>query len=168
MKRIITLIILFTLISSGCMGKKQSQQTQNTIYSEKDPLKEHFLKEGIQELKNKDFKDALMSLKRAITENPTDPKPYLMLGEIYTRAGLYKNAVKYFEAASRLKPYDGKIMFELAKDYGLSGDNKKSLQCLKKSIELFKSQKDIIDYKKATSLLSTIIHTNKSKSNTKR
>ncbi len=153
-KIFISLISIMFIV--GCMGTP-SQNAKNT--KKLSPSHEDFFKEGIKQLKEKDIKDALISLKRAITQDPTNPKPYIMLGEIYTKAGLYNNAVKYLEAASRLMPNDGKLRLELARCYGLSGENKKSLESLKKSIELFKAQNDIEDYKKATAFLSALMHT---------
>ncbi len=153
MNKIFIISLISTIfIIAGCMGSP-SHNAKNI----KQP--ENFLKESIKQLQQKDIKDALISLKRAITQDPTAPKPYIMLGEIYIKAGLYKNAVKYFEAASRLMPNDGKLKLELARCYGLSGENKKSIESLKESIELFKAQNDIKDYKKASALLSALMHT---------
>ena len=157
MNKIFIISLISTIfIITGCMGTP-SHNAKNT--KRLATQHEDFFKEGIKQLKEKDIKDALISLKRAITQDPTDPKPYIMLGEIYIKAGFYENAVKYLEAASRLMPNDGKLRLELARCYGLSGENKKSIESLKESIELFKAQNDIEDYKKATALLSELMHT---------
>jgi cytochrome c-type biogenesis protein CcmH/NrfG len=117
-----------------------------------------YLQEGIKDLNNHNIKKAIADLHRSIKQNPNSTKAYLILGELYLRLKAYDISVKYYLAASKLDPQNGKIFLSLAKSYSLGGNKQKAILSVKKALILFEAKKDIAKFKTAASLLHMLIN----------
>lgn len=60
----------------------------------------------------------------------------MLLGEAYTRKGLYAEGLEIDRRLSRLRPADPIVHYNLACSYSLTRKRKEALACLERSIEL--------------------------------
>ena len=69
-----------------------------------------------------------------IAKNPNFAEPLIALGELYTRAGMYKEGLAVDEQLSRLKPDDPIVLYNLACSYSLLKNVDKAYRAFKKAI----------------------------------
>ncbi len=91
-----------------------------------------------------DFKDtvlrtALLENQKGVLENPLDPRPYLLLGGLYSRIGMSDEALKILNQALQLSPNKQQIYFEIADPYFQKGDYANAVAVLEKGFQLDKT-----------------------------
>jgi len=112
--------------------------------------------QGMKYLKAGQVNEAVQSFAKAIHENPKDPEPYVVLGQIYIRMKNYHDAVQAFTAASRVAPDRGDIYYLLALSYGFSGQRGLAKDSAQKSVTLFSEQKDQQNFARSLALLQSL------------
>lgn len=81
---------------------------------------------------------AIASYQRAIVLDPFNPAYQLNIGGVYFRIGKYKEAIPFFEEATKLKPDWPNAHYNLAWAYFRNKDYQKALFSMKNSINLIK------------------------------
>jgi tetratricopeptide (TPR) repeat protein len=69
-----------------------------------------------------------------IEKNPNFVSALVALGDLYTKAGLYKEGLSVDEKLVQLKPEDPVILYNLSCSYSLLGDIDKAFRAFKKAI----------------------------------
>ncbi len=156
MKKIISVIIV-ALIMVGCGNKTPPE----IIKKEKKQI--NYLKQGAEQLKKYNIKEAIMSFYQAIANDPQDVEPHLVLGGLFMKMKNYDKAIEHYKRAGELQPDNGQIFFILARCYGLKGDNEQALNNVKRSILIFKAKNDNNHYQPALILLRMLRESKKNK-----
>ncbi len=159
------LLIAIGLFVMGCGSQSDEQagqfqatdaQHQNVPQAQMPQTKE-LVEEGINHLHEAEIAEAIQSFDEAIRENPLDPEPYVILGQTYIRLKQYDRAIDTFSAAERIAPQRGDIQYLLAISYGLKGQEDLARESARRSIELFRQDKDEENFLKALALLQGLL-----------
>ena len=135
-------------------GCEQKKEVKIEIPAAQPQTATHdFMQEGVQYLQEANVPDAIRSFDEAIKKNPTDPQPYMILGQTYMRINDYTRAVDTFSAALRVSPNKGELHYLIAVNYGLAGDMELARKNAEASIEIFRQQKDEENFLRALTLL---------------
>jgi tetratricopeptide (TPR) repeat protein len=91
-----------------------------------------------------DFKDEVLRLaasegQRGISENPLDPRPYILAGGLFGKLGMRDEALRILESAIKISPKKQQIYFEIADIYMMGGDYKGAIAQLEKALALDRS-----------------------------
>lgn len=87
----------------------------------KHNLHQLFREKTLNALKAKDFETAKQMCDRIIQLNPMDSTTYMLMGEGYARAGIYKTAIDYYQKALKLNPVSRLTKRGLAQSYNNYG-----------------------------------------------
>lgn len=121
-------------LNSGYLGRQETREQLNRFA----------LAVGGANNLSADFKDKV--LRRAveenqigISENPFDPRPYIIAGGLYNRIGMPDQALKILELALKLSPNKQQIYFEVADTYLQKKDYNNAIAVLEKTFNLDKN-----------------------------
>ena len=87
----------------------------------KHNLHQLFREKTLNALKAKDFETAKQMCEKIIQLNPMDSTTYMLMGEGYARAGIYKTAIDYYQKALKLNPVSRITKRGLAQSYNNYG-----------------------------------------------
>ncbi len=87
----------------------------------KHNLHQLFREKTLNALKAKDFETAKQMCEKIIQLNPMDSTTYMLMGEGYARAGIYKTAIDYYQKALKLNPVSRLTKRGLAQSYNNYG-----------------------------------------------
>lgn len=71
-----------------------------------------------------------------LTKNPSHVDVLVLLGEIYTKKGLYKKGLRMDKKLARLQPDNPIVHYNLACSHSLLGDLSSSLEALDRAVRL--------------------------------
>jgi len=108
---------------------------------------------GVDYLHQGDIKGAIKSFDEAIRQNPKDVQAYLVLGQTYMHLKDYNRAIDTFTVATRVAPDNGQAHFLLATNLGLAGNYSLAKLEAQKSLEIFRQNKDELNFKRSVALL---------------
>lgn len=91
-----------------------------------------------------EFKEAQISLEKAVAKRPNDPSSQIALGEIYLLAGRLDEAIAHLEKARQMKPGQPSVYANLAKAYRRHGDLQKAQDALATLAQLNQAQAERI------------------------
>jgi tetratricopeptide (TPR) repeat protein len=83
---------------------------------------------------NSDFE--IVFCEGLLEKNPNFIEALTLLGELYTKKGLYEKGLEVDRKLSHLKPDDAIVFYNLACSYSLLKEIEKSFESLKKAVEL--------------------------------
>ena len=166
MKRF-TLIVLTLLFMVGCGGPAPEKKASKT---EKPVAKQakKYLAKGMQHLKETNVMEAIRNFDEAIKQNPLDPDPYLLLGQVYMHMRRYDKAIDTFAAASRVAPNSGHVYYFLAMSHGLAGHLDMAKINAQRSVEMFRRSKDEAEFMKALALLQGMMQADEEEEETEK
>jgi len=87
-----------------------------------------------EHLKKEDIDFEITFYNGLIEKNPDFAEALVALGDLYTKAGLYKEGLSIDEKLVQLKPDDPIVLYNLACSYSLLNDIDKGFRALKKAI----------------------------------
>ncbi|MDE1044688.1 MAG: tetratricopeptide repeat protein, partial [Nitrospinaceae bacterium] len=102
---------------------------------EGDNLK-HLVKNGYELIAEKNYADAEIIFKKALTVSRVEPRVYEGLGEIYFEANRYSDALAKFQRAIDLSPTNSKYRFKQAKTYSFNGQLKEAIESYQQAVEI--------------------------------
>ncbi len=91
-----------------------------------------------------EFKEAQISLEKAVAKRPNDPSSQIALGEIYLLAGRLDDAITHLEKVREMKPGQPSVYANLAKAYRRHGDVQKAKDALATLVQLNQAQAERI------------------------
>ena len=95
-----------------------------------------------KEDKIKIFEKTVAELKKQIDANPDSARIYVMLGNLYSTAGLFEQALDVFGKALELSPKKQQIYFLIADVYLKKNDFEKTFELIKQAYELDPTYKE--------------------------
>ncbi len=147
----IFIAVVFLLV--GCGSKNESRSSQSSPQLGASTLvgssQGSLVKQGVQFLNQKDFSRAIMAFNQAVKQNPNDPEPHFILGEVYMRTNNIKGAIASFENVVRVQPDNGQAFYLLGLCYGLAGDQETAQKAIERSAVIFQQKRDEEDFKRA-------------------
>lgn len=128
------LIMLMLLGGSAyAQNSKQADQKQPSP-REMEALKEHA--KGTEQMLGKNFKDAIVSLKRALELNPDFAEAYYNLGISYEELGKYEDSVEALQQAIKRTPDNANAHYALGYAYYQLKRYQDSIGAFERSIAL--------------------------------
>ena len=93
-------------------------------------------KEGVDYFNAGHYEQALISLKKAIVNQPDFPDAYYMIARIYDELGLFADSISVFQKVLTLLPNDLQVHHSYGKTLIRAGEVKKGLKILKNALKL--------------------------------
>ncbi len=87
-----------------------------------------------ERLKKEDIDFEIVFYNGLIEKNPNFIEAFVALGDLYTKAGMYKEGLAIDEKLVQLKPDDPVVLYNLACSYSLLKDIDKAFRAFKKAI----------------------------------
>lgn len=87
-------------------------------------------------MKNKDLDFEISFYEGILKRNPNFVQALFVLGDLYTKKGLYEKGLKIDKKLAHLRPDDEVVYYNLACDYSLLKKPNLSLKALRKALEL--------------------------------
>ena len=132
MKRLLC-FLLFSLLLWGCGTSASSVKKE----------KPHgYLQEGTALLKKGDTTEAIRVFQQAMLQNPQNPQPPYILGQLYMHLSHYDVAGRYFQRVIAVDPDNGQAYLLLGGCYDLQGKRTQAIKSVEKSAEIFQRKKD--------------------------
>ncbi len=138
MKKLIFILCL-GLIFGGC--QKATQQESGANNERKEAAKKLFA-QSILQLQQKNLEGAIASLEASIKVDPTDPNPYLVLGQILIKAGEYQHAVEFLDQTAKNFPNNGTVFYMLSISNRMGGYKLPAVLAARRSYEIFNAAGD--------------------------
>ena len=85
--------------------------------------------------KQEDIDFEIRFMESLLEKNPDFTQALIVLGDLYTKKGLYQEGLAVDERLSRLRPNDPIVFYNLACSYSLVGDLDRSFSAIKKAVE---------------------------------
>ena len=90
-------------------------------------------KKSIKKYDDVDFEIRFME--SLLKKKPDFVEALVVLADLYTKKGFYKEGLVADERLARLKPHDPIVFYNLACSYSLVGDIEKSFKAIKRAVE---------------------------------
>jgi len=149
LKNIVVFFILISLLS-GCERKSDSSASPSRPPSAQEiNLEDNYIQQGVAFLNKSDLPAAIHSFNKAIAQNPQDPKPRMILAEVYIRIKNYEGAVNNLNSVVALQPDNAAAYYFLGICKGLMGDRKTAIENVQRAVAIFQQKKDEENFKKA-------------------
>ena len=152
-KKIISILCL-SLMLAGC---QQSPEQTNTSNNEQKEAAKKLFAQGMMLLQQKDLKGAVESLEASIKVDPSDPNPYLVLGQILIKAGEYEHAVDFLDQTAKTFPNNGTIFYMLSIANRMAGKNLPAVLAARRSYEIFNAAGDTANAQTSAIILEELI-----------
>ncbi len=149
-------ILCLMLAFAGCQPAPQEPTTEKITSGQKDASKKIFAQAMLQ-LHQGDLKGALISLEQSIRLDPTDPNPYLVMGQILLKAEQYDKASEFLDQAAKNFPDNGTVFYMLSVSNKMSGRILPAVLAARRSFEIFKASGDVENAKTSAILLEDLI-----------
>ncbi len=153
MKKIIFIVCL-GLILTGC---QQRPSSQNGITAERQEAAKKLFAQSILLLQQKNLKGAVASLEASIKIDPSDPNPYLLLGQILLKAQQYKQAEDFLDQTAKAFPNNGTVFYMLSIADKMTDKKLPAVLAARRSYEIFKAQGDSDNIKSSAVLVEELI-----------
>ena len=88
-----------------------------------------------EHLKQEDIDFEIVFYNGLIEKDPTFTEALVALGELYTKAGMYKEGLAVDEKLAQLKPEDPVVLYNLACSYSLLKEIDKSFRAFKMAVK---------------------------------
>jgi predicted Zn-dependent protease len=150
----IILTVCLGLMLAGC-GKPGTQGSQ--INNERQEAAKKLFAQSVILLHQKDLKGAVASLEASIKVDPTDPNPYLVLGQILLKANEFDHAVEFLDGAAKVFPSNGTVFYMLSVANRMDNKTLPAVLAARKSFELFKEAGDKTNAQASALLLEELI-----------
>ena len=147
--KIITLLLMFVFFGTGCGQKDPAPQPSEMVKTQMEAPAKNYIQEGVAYLNKSDVASAIHSFNKAIIQNPQDPKPHLILAEVYMHLQKFDYAITNLDRAVVLDPNNGSAYFLRGICRGLGGDRKTAIKDVERSVAIFQQKKDEENFKKA-------------------
>ena len=85
--------------------------------------------------KQNDIDFEIQFIEGILKDRPSFVEALIVLGDLYTKKGLYEQGLKVDERLAKLRPRDASILYNLACSYSLVNDIEKSLAAIKSAVE---------------------------------
>jgi predicted Zn-dependent protease len=153
-KKIISILCLSVMIA-GC--QQAPQQQTNNITNERQEAAKKLFAQSVLLLQQKDLKGAVTSLEESIKVDPTDPNPYLVLGQILIKAGEFSHAVEFLDQTAKTFPDNGTVFYMLSVANRMAGNKLPSVLAARRSYEIFNAAGDKPNAQASALLLQELI-----------
>lgn len=155
MKKIILALCLGVFLA-GCGKSAQEQSAAGDSLQRQEAAKKLFAQSMIF-LQEKNLKASVDSLKASIALDPSDPNPYLVLGQLLIKAEEFDNAVQFLENATRTFPNNGTVYYMLSVANRMAGNKLPAVLAARKSYEVFNAAGDQVNSATSAALLQEMI-----------
>lgn len=166
MKRSIVLVCLI-LAFAGCQQAPQQAATTDNSQNERQEAAKRLFAQGIVLLQKQNVKGAVESLEASIKVDPTDPNPYLVLGEILIKAQQYDRAVDFLDQTAKNFPNNGAVFYMLSLANKSADKILPAVLSAKRSFEIFKTNGDAEMAKTSAVLVEELIKEGQQEENAK-
>lgn len=131
------LALSIVLAFAGCQSKQVENNAPSVQVERKDAAKKLFA-QGVLLLQQQNLKGAVESFEASIKVDPTDPNPYLILGQILLKAQQFDQAVIFLDQAAKNFPNNGAIFYMLSIANRMDGKILPAVLAARRSFELNK------------------------------
>jgi predicted Zn-dependent protease len=145
--------ICLTIILAGCQQAPQS----TPVNTERQDAAKKLFAQSILLLQQKDLKGAVTSLEASIKIDPTDPNPYLVLGQILLKAGEFDHAAEFLEQTAKTFPNNGAVFYMLSIANRMDGKKLPAVLAARRSYEIFNAEGDASNAQTSAILLEELI-----------
>ncbi len=145
-------VLLVLLFAAGCGSpenkEKTAPQTMST-QSSKAVAQGVTFDAAVNNLNQGKVQEAIILLEQLIKADPQDIRPYPLLANIYIRAGKLKDAQALLDLGTKVHPQNADLYFLLTQVQDQLGDKDAAIKSVKKSVELYRANKDEENFQKA-------------------
>ena len=106
------------------------------LYPREGDNLEHLLKNGYELIAEKNYADAEIIFKKALTVSRVEPRVYAGLGDIYFEDKRYSYALAQLQRAIDLSPSNWKYRIKQAKTYAFKGQLKEAIESYQQAVEI--------------------------------
>lgn len=152
MKKILSIVCL-AMILAGCQQPAQENQAGN---GRQEAAKKMFA-QSMMLLQQKDLKGAVTSLEDSIKLDPSDPNPYLVLGQILLKAGEFQHASEFLDQTAKTFPNNGTVFYMLSVSNRMAGKKLPAVLAARRSYEIFNAAGDTASAQNSAILLEELI-----------
>lgn len=155
MKKIIAILCLGVFLA-GCGKSAQEQAGGGNDQQRQEAAKKLFAQSMIF-LQEKNLKASVDSLKASIALDPSDPNPYLVLGQLLIKAEEFDNAAQFLENTAKTFPDNGTVYYMLSVANRMAGNKLPSVLAARRSYEIFSAAGDQVNARTSAALLEEMI-----------
>ncbi|MEI7999277.1 MAG: tetratricopeptide repeat protein [Candidatus Omnitrophota bacterium] len=149
-------LILVVCLGLFIVGCQQPSQQNNVSNDRKDAAKKLFAQSMLM-LQQKDIKGAVTSLEASIKIDPSDPNPYLVLGQILIKAEQFDQAAEFLDQTAKTFPDNGTVFYMLGVANKMVGKKLPAVLAARRSYELFNAAGDTGNAQSSAVLLEALI-----------
>lgn len=154
MKKIIPIICL-ALALVGCQSHQEAPD--GSMKAKRQDAAKKLFAQSVLLLQQKDLKGAVASLEASIKMDPTDPNPYLLLGQILISAQQYDNAVQFLDQTAKNFPDNAAVFYMLSIASRMDGKTLPAVLAARRSFEIFKAANDAENAQRSALLVEELI-----------
>jgi predicted Zn-dependent protease len=151
-KKILSVVCL-SLILVGC----QKPVEQNAGGNERQEAARKLFAQSMLLLQQKDLKGAVASLEESIKVDPSDPNPYLVLGQILLKAGEYDRASEFLDQTAKKFSDNGTVFYMFSVANRMAGKKLPAVLAARRSYEIFNAAGDTTNAQTSAVLLEELI-----------
>ena len=154
MKKIIVTVCL-GLMLAGC--SQAPQQQENGAKNERQEAAKKLFAQSMILLQQKDLKGAVASLEASIKVDPSDPNPYLVLGQILLKSEEYDHAVEFLDQTAKNFPNNGTVFYMLSVANKMADKKLPAVLAARRSYEIFNASGDKTNEQASALLLQELV-----------
>lgn len=162
MLKLLSVVLLGTLLLTGCQPKEAEQETTTAgteVATQRKEAARQLIGQAVTLLGQKDYQGALKSLDAAIKFDPTNQESYFILGQLLLKSGENQRAAEFLDTAVKNFPENATFFYMLGIANQLNGKKLPAALAIRRSFELFKAAGDQENAQKSAVLLQQIINT---------
>jgi cytochrome c-type biogenesis protein CcmH/NrfG len=148
-------VIIVGLMLAGCQPSSPTGSSNSN--NERQEAARRLFAQSIVLLQQKDLKGAVTSLEQSIKVDPSDPNPYLLLGQILLKANEFDNAVQFLDQTAKTFPNNGTVFYMLAIANRMDGKKLPAVLAARRSYEIFNAAGDAPNAQASAVLLQELI-----------
>jgi predicted Zn-dependent protease len=146
-------VLCMGLMLAGCQKPPQNGPATN----ERQEVARKLFAQSMVLLQQKDLKGAVTSLEESIKVDPSDPNPYLVLGQILLKAGEFSHAAEFLDSAAKAFPNNGTIFYMMSIANRMDGKKLPAVLAARHSYEVFNAAGDAPNAQASAMLLQELI-----------
>lgn len=150
-------IFLMLCLGLALTGCQQPPAQENVMTNERQEAAKKLFAQSVLLLQQKDLKGAVTSLQASIKINPTNPDPYLFLGQILLKAEQYEQAAEFLDQTAKTFPDNGTVFYMFSIANKMAGKKLPAILAARRSYEIFKNAQDADNAQSSAVLLEELV-----------
>jgi len=152
-------VLCVGLFLAGCSSQetKAPQAPAADVKGQRQEAAKKVFAQSMLLLQQKNLKGAVENLRASIALDPTDPNPYLVLGQLLIKAEQFTSAVEFLDQAAKTFPDNGTMFYMLSVANKLAGNKLPSVLAARRSYEIFNASGDAANARTSAMLLEELV-----------